>query len=193
MFMPWWQSRQANRMVNRIAETEKKTVKVAEADFLDSLGEYSRKKIQTGLVELLRKGQAQFAKSLGNGKTLEFIVADANHALKKHSTASNVTVTVEDMIEALGGESAVSEIVEAGNRRRQAARMKRGRKKATSGTPATGPVQEKPITKKTSEDRAKLDEIPFRGTVRPTSIADGSSDLTALAAQPSIGKKAPLR
>jgi hypothetical protein len=133
----------------------RKTVRVSEAEFLDSLGAYSRKKSQTGLVELLRKGKDKFAKSLDAGKTMEYIVADANHALKMHSSNPNVAVTVEDMTEALGGTAAVDEIVRTGQLRRQAAKAKRDKAKAARAAAGAAPPQAVQQPRETTGDRHK--------------------------------------
>jgi hypothetical protein len=109
---------------------QKKSVKVAESDFLDCLGKYSRKKTRTGLVELLVKGKDKFARQFGSGRSMELVVADANHALKMHGSSSNVSVTAADMTEAMGGEEALMTIVRDGQERRNAAKAKRDMKKA---------------------------------------------------------------
>jgi hypothetical protein len=123
------------RKDDEVDDSTKKIVNVAVTDFLNSIGMYNRKKVKTGLVELLEKGKEKFEKMIGSGRSMPFVIADANNALRKSSSSSNVTVTEDDMIEALGGEQEVARIIREGEERRAAARAKRKPKKVNPPIP----------------------------------------------------------
>ncbi|MDR1312555.1 MAG: hypothetical protein LBQ12_02405 [Deltaproteobacteria bacterium] len=155
-----------------------KTLKISESLFIGSVGEYRPYKTTIELAELLGKVAPTYARMLGNGKSLEFIVADANYALKKNCPNTRVTVTGEDMTASLGGEKAVRDIISAGVARRGASKARRSGAKAAKAT--------EPGEAVSKEKGARLREPGDRAVDR-----GGQSPATATPAAVTLGRLRP--